>query len=461
MNTLVLPARLMADLDVAARKTLETAAVLLVRIVKGQDGSRRLLGRSIHWVDPKAYIKQVTDGLSISPEGYVPALAQAEHEGETALWFHTHPGLEGVPLPSLRDKHVDEQISDLFRIRSGSPYYGTLVFSPRPHGCAFSGMIQHEQGGTESIERLWIVGDTWQLCHSVDSGGPEISPLFDRNVRAFGPAIQRTLSDLHVAIIGCGGTGSSVAEQLVRLGVRRFTLVDNDTVSASNLTRLYGSTPGDVGKYKVDVICQRLRQIAEDVECTAVRSMVTVESTARYLLGADLVFGCTDDNAGRLVLSRAATYLVTPVIDMGVMLSSDPNGILTDINGRVTILVPGSPCLVCRDRIDLRRAAAELMKPDERLKLENEGYAPALGRIEPAVIAFTTAVAAFAVGEMLERFIGYGNDPRPNEILLRFHEREISTNVGACRKRHYCHSTSGKLGWGAGVPFLEQTWAGV
>ena len=186
--------------------------------------------------------------------------------------------------------------------------------------------------------------------------------------------------------------------------------------------------------------------------------MITLEPTALRLAASDLVFGCTDDNAGRLVLSRLATYMAVPVIDMGVLFSSDPNGLLIGIDGRVTILSPGAACLVCRGRVDLARAGVELMSPDERRRLQDEGYAPALGGAEPAVVAFTTAVAAAAVTEMLERLIGFGPEPRPNEVLLRWHEREISVNVSAPRPGHYCDPRAGKLGVGATRPFLEQTW---
>ncbi len=240
--------------------------------------------------------------------------------------------------------------------------------------------------------------------------------------------------------------------------MRRFILVDGDTVSESNLTRLYGSTPKSVGQPKVEVVADHLEQIAADVDCTPIVGTITFQSFARALTDADIIFGCTDDNAGRLVLSRLSTYLLTPVVDMGVLLSSTDTGILSDIHGRVTVLSPGTACLVCRDRIDLRRAAAELMRPEERERLENEGYAPALVGIEPAVITFTTAVAASAVSEMLERFVAYGPEPRPSEVLIRFHDREISTNELYPRDGHYCDRTSGKWGWGAGLPFLEQVW---
>ena len=237
-----------------------------------------------------------------------------------------------------------------------------------------------------------------------------------------------------------------------------MTLIEPDVVSETNLTRLYGSGVSDIGQPKVDVVADHLRRIAPDLRCEPIRAMLTVESAARKLLPCDVIFGCTDDNAGRLVLSRIATYFLTPVIDCGVLLSSNGSGDLTGIDGRITILTPGQACLVCRGRIDLARASTELLTPEERRQREDEGYAPALGRVEPAVITFTTAVAAAAVNELLERFIGYGADPRPSEILLRFHDREISGNVALPRERHYCHPAAGKLGLGLTQPFLEQAW---
>ncbi len=283
--------------------------------------------------------------------------------------------------------------------------------------------------------------------------------MFDRSIRAFGGAVQQTLSDLHIGIIGCGGTGSSVAEQLIRLGVRFLTLIDPKELSESNITRVYGSSPKDVGEAKVIVLAKHLERIAPDAEIEAIRSMITVQSTAKKLISCDLVFGCTDDNAGRLILSRIATYLLIPVIDCGIVISSDANGTISGIDGRITVLTPGQACLVCRGRIDIARAAAELLTPQERNQREGEGYAPALGMIEPAVIAFTTMVGANAVSELLERLIGYGPSPRPGEVLLRFHEREISTNIALPRDRHYCHPASGKIGLDMTEPFLELTWS--
>ncbi len=456
--TLVIPTGIEAELRAAALGPLETAGVLLVTTVQTPDASIRLLAREIRWVEENAYARREADGLSIRSEGYVHALGAAERMGATAIWLHTHPGTDSSPTPSAHDKIVDSQIGDLFRIRTGMDYYGAIVISPRPGGLAFEGHLDARDGPSIKIDRLWLVGDRLRLVKSQEVKTFSLSPAHDRNVRAFGPAVQATLNDLHVGIVGCGGTGSVIAEQLVRLGVRQFTLFDPDELSESNVTRVYGSTFVDVGRAKIDVLGAHLSRVASDVRVEALKAAITEESIARRLTECDVLFGCTDDNAGRLVLSRTATYFLTPVIDCGVVLTSANQGQLTGIDGRVTLLTPGEGCLVCRGRIDLARAAAEVRSTQEQGRLTREGYAPALGGIEPAVVTFTTAVGAVAVSELLERLIGYGPEPRPSEILLRCHEREMSTNRVSPREGHYCHPQSGKMGAGITRPYLDQSW---
>lgn len=456
-TTLVLPSEISDAIKHHAGLPLESAAVLLARhAVFGDDV--RLLARSIHWVDPAAYIQQSERHMLIRSEGYVGALGRAETDAAVPIWFHTHPGEGGVPLPSPHDEQVDRDIADLFQLRSGSGFYGTMIVSPRGDDFVFSGTLQHETAGMSAIDRVWTVGDRWRLTQFYSPARSAPNPVFDRHVRAFGPEIQTILGDLRVAIVGAGGTGSAVAEQLARLGVRHLLLVDADELSASNVTRVYGSTPHDIGRPKIDVLHDHVLAIAPDLDCRIIGRMATLKPVAEAIAASDLVFGCTDDNAGRLVLSRLSTYFLLPVIDIGVLLSSDGSGMLSGIDGRVTTLSPGSACLVCRNRIDLARASAELKMPEERQRLADEGYAPALGRTEPAVVAYTTAVAAAAVNELLDRLIGYGPPDRPNETLLRLHEREISTNRAVPRDAHYCHPSQGK--WGAGIeePFLGQIW---
>lgn len=455
--TLVIPDHLTTELAAAVTADVEAAAVLLARTVTTPTGDVRLLARSIHWVPEDAYLVRKADELKIASHGYVPALAAAAADQSVAIWLHTHPGSGSWPKPSRHDRVVDTELADLFRLRTGADWYSALVLAHEDGRIRFCGHVESESASFD-IDRLWMTGRRFTLAHNWSHTQAELPDMFDRNVRAFGGDVQRVVSDLRVAVVGCGGTGSAVAEQLVRLGARHLTLFDADELTASNITRVYGSFPSDVGRAKVEVLSDHLRRIAPDAQVKVFRSKITVKKTARELLDADIVFGCTDDNAGRLVLSRIASYLLTPVIDCGVLLSSAPGGQLEGIDGRVTLLAPGAGCLVCRRRVDMARAAAEMLEPEERRRLADEGYAPGLPGIEPAVVAFTTQVAAAAVGELLERLVHYGPEPAPTEVLIRSHEREVSTNDQEPNERHYCHVDSGKLGLGITEPFLEQTW---
>lgn len=455
--TLVLPSSIADQLYEAVALDVETAGVLLARLVRTPEGNLRLLGRGMHWVPEVAYHARESETLSISSHGYVPALAAAEVDEAIPIWLHTHPGDGASARPSKHDDVVDRALADLFRLRSDSTFYGAIVIAHEGRHLRFAGHLESDVDQLD-IDRIMVAGSRLTLTHNWLHETDALPDQFDRNIRAFGGDIQRVLGDLSVAIVGCGGTGSAVAEQLARLGVHHFLLFDPDTLTASNITRVYGSFRDDVGRAKVDVLAEHLRRIAPEVTVGTHRTMITLEPSAMLLLDADLIFGCTDDNAGRLVLSRLATYMATPVIDSGVLLSGGCDGRLEGIHGRVTVLAPGSACLVCRNRIDLSRAAAEMLTPAEHRRLADEGYAPALTNVEPAVVAYTTQVAAAAVGELLERFVHYGPEPAPSEVLLRIHERELSTNDIKPREHHYCDPESRKIGLGVTNPFLEQTW---
>jgi molybdopterin/thiamine biosynthesis adenylyltransferase len=455
--TLVLPDWIADEISRAALERNETGAVLLAGIARAGD-DLRILGRELVWVPEEAYDRRTPRSLSIRSTGYVGALGRAAQRGDVPIWLHTHPGHFADPTRSEYDEVVDDELRDTFRIRSGADVYATIVASPDDKLFRFTATVWDRNAAPKPIERLVVVGDRIALRSAHDAReDTKLPEQFDRQVRAFGGDVQRVLARLHVAIVGCGGTGSAVAEQLARLGVGQLLLIDHDVLSESNVTRVYGSSPDDVGRPKVDVLAQHLRRIAPGTDVTTTRGTINDQPMARALTSCDIAYGCTDDNAGRLVLSRLASYYFVPVIDVGVLLSS-LDGELRGIDGRVTVLTPGAACLVCRNRIDLARAAAEQLSADEHAARVAEGYAPELAGVEPAVVAYTSAVASFAVAELLERLVGYGREPVPSELLLRCHDREISTNRVLPKARHYCHPDGGLLGSGDRHPFLGQTW---
>src|SRR5690606_7834127 len=97
-----------------------------------------------------------------------------------------------------------------------------------------------------------------------------------RQVLVLGEEGQKLVEKLNVGIVGLGGTGSCAAEQLARLGVNRFLLIDDDTFEESNITRMFGTGARDMHrkflgrfqrapKTKVALIAKHLRSINRDV----------------------------------------------------------------------------------------------------------------------------------------------------------------------------------------------------
>ncbi|WP_445168713.1 ThiF family adenylyltransferase [Mycolicibacterium sp. Dal123E01] len=440
-----------------ATEPLECAAVLLGHLVDTSERSARVVVTAVRRVPDDAYRVRGERELEITSEGYMPALAEVNATSALAIWVHTHPGDGAVVLPSRHDDVVNAELHDVFALRSHPECYAWMVLG-RTHGrLTFTGALETNPTDKVRFTRLNVVGTRFLRISAQDDADTEALPeLFDRNIRALGFGVQKVISDLTVAVVGVGGTGSAVAEQLVRLGVRRLLVVDPDTLSLSNVTRVYGSTPQDVDQPKVEVIARHLTRIAPDLLVRPIQGTITTERVARELLGADVVFGCTDDNAGRLRLSRLPYYYGIPVIDCGVLLNSDADDVIDGVFGRVTTIHPGGACLVCRGRVDLAMADAELRPPEEQQRLEREDYAPALPGVEPALVTFTTMTASWAVSELLERLIGYGEQPAPSELLLRVHDRKVSVNSDHPADGHYCHHDT-KLTYDEDM-FLGMNW---
>lgn len=308
-----------------------------------------------------------------------------------------------------------------------------------------------------AVGAVRVVGDSWRLLLPAD--GPDPAPCFDRQIRSFGHDGQRVLRELRVGIVGAGGTGSALFEQLVRLGVGDIVTIDPDEINddGSNVTRVYGSTMDDIGTAKVDIAKRHAEQIGIGTTVTAIRGTINDEATARLLIDCDVIFGCTDDNRGRVTLGRLSTWYLIPVIDMGVKITANA-GSLQSIEGRITVVEPGQGCLQCRGRINLAALQSEVLTSVERTRRVEEGYAAGLDEPDPAVIAYTTATAAHAANELLHRLFALDQVTPSGELIIRFHARDIRRNTRAGRPGHWCTDTS-YLGRGDVTPFLGTTWA--
>ena len=101
-------------------------------------------------------------------------------------------------------------------------------------------------GARLALDEAVVVGNTIKrLTPSPGLLLREAEGSYDRQIRMFGKVGQTLLAKCRVAIIGLGGVGSLVAENLSRLGVGEFCLIDDDHVEESNLSRTFGATISD------------------------------------------------------------------------------------------------------------------------------------------------------------------------------------------------------------------------
>lgn len=310
--------------------------------------------------------------------------------------------------------------------------------------------------GPVPVGAVRFLGEHWKVV--LPAGVEAPGTVFDRQIRAFGDAGQRVLGQLRVGVVGAGGTGSALFEQLVRLGVGEIVIIDPDVINddGSNVTRVYTATMADIGRPKVDLAKRHASEIGLGTKVTPIRGTINDEATARRLTDCDFVFGCTDDNRGRVTLGRLATWYLIPVIDMGVKLTS-AGGTLRGIDGRVTVIEPGRGCLQCRGRINDQALHAEVLTADERGTRVAEGYAAELGEPDPAVIAYTTAVASLAVNELFHRLFGLDAEPPSGELVVQFHRRQIRRNSRHGSPAHWCVDPE-TVGAGDCSPFLGTVW---
>ena len=118
-----------------------------------------------------------------------------------------------------------------------------------------------------------------------------------------------------VAVFGIGGVGGYVCEALVRSGIGAFDLIDNDTVCLTNLNRQIIATRKTVGRYKVDVMKERMLEIDPDVRIRTYKAFVLPENSGEFpFADYDYVIDAVDTVTAKIEIVLRSQELGIPVI---------------------------------------------------------------------------------------------------------------------------------------------------
>jgi molybdopterin/thiamine biosynthesis adenylyltransferase len=259
-----------------------------------------------------------------------------------------------------------------------------------------------------------------------------VDARYARHVGLFGVEGQERIARATAVIVGVGGLGCHVVQQLAYLGVSKFLLVDGDVVSVSNMNRLVGATDNDVGARKVEVARNMIMAIQPSASVIRAGRHFSLEDPPDSLESAEVLFGCVDSDPVRLDLVRYASAYARPYVDLASDVASGG-----EFGGRIVFAKGGERCLSCLGELDQRELARAQMTAEQRAA-DDEIYGvdrDALGATGPSVVSINGVVASLAVTEFLVWVTGI----REPQGYLNYRGDRGTVGTRADPARTYCH----------------------
>ncbi|MBQ9112161.1 MAG: tRNA threonylcarbamoyladenosine dehydratase [Clostridia bacterium] len=234
-----------------------------------------------------------------------------------------------------------------------------------------------------------------------------MSKRFERQSMLLGEEATATLATKKVALFGVGGVGSYVAEALARCGIGKIELIDSDTVAESNINRQLCALTSTVGRPKVSVVADRLKDINPDIEITERMEFFLPENADTFDFSSyDYVIDAIDTVSAKIEIAvRCAKMNIPMISSMGTGNKLDPTAL------RVSDLSKTEGCPLARVmRRELKARGITHMKV---VWSPEPPISPVLpqcserGKPIPASIAFVPSVAGLiAAGEAVKSLIG-------------------------------------------------------
>lgn len=218
---------------------------------------------------------------------------------------------------------------------------------------------------------------------------------YQRNRKAISVTDQLTLFRSSVAVIGCGGLGGYVVEELARLGVGRIVVIDPDVFEEHNLNRQLFSSPANLGTAKVAAAVERINEINPAVTLVPQQKAFSPENGADLLTGCQVAVDALDSIQVRLELATVCTAMNIPLV----------HGAIAGWFGHVTTQFPGDNTL---------QTIYSSWKSGKGIEqtLGNPSFTPAL-------------IASLEVAEVCKLLLGEGTPLRGRQLMIDLLSMEI------------------------------------
>lgn len=230
---------------------------------------------------------------------------------------------------------------------------------------------------------------------------------FDRQFGFFGKEGQHRLHETCVTVVGMGGLGSHLIQQLAFLGVGQIFVIDPDIVDITNLNRLIGSHHDDyLSKTpKVNIALRIIRTIDPEIQVVPLKQNILSEEGFNAVKKADFIFGCVDHDGPRLVLTELCSAYKRPYFDLA---SEIIEGQPLIYGGRVCYSQGGMGCLVCLDLISHEEVQQYFLCTDAK-EDERRLYGVPQDDLQgsgPSVVTLNGVIASLAATEFIAEVTG-------------------------------------------------------
>ena len=213
------------------------------------------------------------------------------------------------------------------------------------------------------------------------------------------------LKNKRVAVFGIGGVGGYVCEALVRTGVGHFDLIDNDTVSLTNLNRQIIATRDTIGRYKTQVMKERMESINPEVEVRLHECFFLPENADEFHFEEyDYVVDAVDTVTAKLeIIQRAKEHHVPVISAMGAGNKLDPAGFMVSDIFKTSMDPLAKVMRRELKKLGIKNLKVLYSKEEPRKTVNDSGEEPKGGRAVPGSIAFVPAVAGLVIaGEVVK-----------------------------------------------------------
>jgi hypothetical protein len=327
-----------------------------------------LLCFEYHSIPDDHYIEDYSVGGRIGSEAIQAAMSRAYNTGAGQLWVHTH-GRKGIPQASPVDEESGPKIVQSCANAQPKMLHAWAVISEQ----GICGQIRGLDGGFHSLFRFAVVG--WPMVipaqreiagRTLRTKAKEPGHVEDRYDRQsfLGTSSQDIIKNARVGIVGLGGGGSHLAQQLAHLGFQDVVLCDPQQIADTNLNRLVGATVRDVQdkSFKTDIAARVFRGLQPKAELDDRR--LGWEAKVSALRRCDLIFGAIDGFAARRDLEVFCRTHMIPLIDIGMKVLR-PENEAPEIRGQVILSMPGEICMHCLQFLTAANLAEDVQRYDK------------------------------------------------------------------------------------------------